>query len=67
LRDGYFASPVSFETWKEKLNMSGLLPAPDLAYEYVKAYQAAAEAGTVEELAESPYGLDVIRIAKVEL
>jgi hypothetical protein len=65
IREGLFQSPAFFRGWEQVVNEFGLLRAPTAAREYSELYEAAALAGKVEELPESPYGIDVIEVQKV--
>ena len=65
LREGFFRSPSFFPLREHVLNEFGLLRAPAAVHEYVELYEAAALAGEVEELPESPYGIDVIEVQRV--
>lgn len=65
IREGLFQSPECFGGWEQVVNEFGLLRAPAAAREYSELYEAAALAGKVEELPESPYGIDLIEILKV--
>lgn len=72
LHDGLFAMPTAFPGWQEQINPYGLLPALGLVEPYIAAYQAAARAGQVEdiadiaeELAGAGYTVAAIQIGRV--
>lgn len=63
---GLFTSPEYFAEWQYLVNSCGLFSSPTHCSEYIQAYRIAAGQGVVEELPDSPYGIDIIEIGKVD-
>ncbi|MEB2346704.1 MAG: hypothetical protein OZ948_18430 [Deltaproteobacteria bacterium] len=65
LREGLFARPELFGEFVEQLNADGLFPEMERAMVYVRRYIDLSRAGAVEPLISQPYGIDLLRVARV--